>query len=159
MKVLHINSNYTLTTLHQSMIESLQENGGIDSRVFMATYDKSLGVISPNENVCVCECFSRWNRLFFDYKQMKIRRAAERSFQVADFDLIHAYTLFTDGNCARKLARKHGIPYVVAVRNMDVNSFLRLMPHLRGRGVQIMRDAYAVFFLSEAYRKNLCSGQ
>lgn len=155
MKVLHINSNYTLTTLHQSMIESLQENGGIDSRVFMATYDKSLGVISPNENVCVCECFSRWNRLFFDYKQMKIRRAAERSFQVADFDLIHAYTLFTDGNCARKLARKHGIPYVVAVRNMDVNSFLRLMPHLRGRGVQIMRDAYAVFFLSEAYRKQV----
>lgn len=155
MKVLHINSNYTLTTLHQSMLENMEQNAGIDNRVFMATYDKSLSVITPNENVCVCECFHRWNRLFFDYKQMKIRQAAERSFQVADFDLIHAYTLFTDGNCARNLSRKYGIPYVVAVRNTDVNSFLRLMPHLRGRGVRIMRDASAVFFLSEAYRRQV----
>ena len=154
MRILHINCNYIGTTLHQLMIEHLDALG-YRNQVFVPTYDKNLAVIVPNDNVCVCECFRKWDRLFFDYKQQKIRKGIEANIEVANFDLIHAYTLFTDGNCARKLSHKYGIPYVVAVRNTDVNDFFRLMPHLRRRGVQIMRDASAVFFLSEAYGKRV----
>lgn len=154
MSVLHINCNYVGTTLHQLMIERLDECG-YKNQVFVPTYNKELAVIKPNENVCLCECFRKWDRLFFDYKQRKIRKALEANINVVDFDVIHAYTLFTDGNCARILSQKYGIPYVVAVRNTDVNDFFRLMPHLRRRGIQIMRDASAVFFLSDAYRKQV----
>ena len=154
MRILHINCNYIGTTLHQLMIENL-DRLGYENKVFVPTYDKNLAVICPNSNVCVCECFRKWDRLLFDYKQKKIFRSLQANFEVASFDCIHAYTLFTDGNCARKLSQKYRIPYVVAVRNTDVNDFFRLMPHLRGRGVQIMRDASAVFFLSEAYRKQV----
>lgn len=154
IRVLHINCNYIGTTLHQLMIEHLDALG-YSNQVFVPTYDKKSAVIEPNDNVCVSECFRKWDRLIFDYKQKKIRKGLESHITVADFDLIHAYTLFTDGNCARKLSQKHGMPYVVAVRNTDVNNFFRLMPHLRRRGVQIMRDAAAVFFLSEAYRKQV----
>lgn len=154
MRVLHINCNYIGTTLHQLMVEQMDPLGH-ESQVFVPTYDKNLAVIKPNANVCVCECFRKWDRLLFDYKQQKIRKGVESNINVADYELIHAYTLFTDGNCARKLAKEYGIPYVVAVRNTDVNDFFRLMPHLRKRGVQIMRDASAVFFLSEAYRKQV----
>ncbi len=154
MFVLHINCNYVGTTLHQLMIEHLDECG-YNNRVFVPTYNNDLAVIKPNNNVCLCECFHKWDRLIFDYKQQKIKKALEVNFNVAGFDVIHAYTLFTDGNCARMLSQKYGIPYVVAVRNTDVNDFFRLMPHLRRRGVQIMRDARAVFFLSEAYRKQV----
>lgn len=154
MRVLHINCNYIGTTLHQLMVEQLDALGH-ESQVFVPTYDKNLAVIKPNANVCVCECFHKWDRLLFDYKQEKIRKAVESNIKVADYELIHAYTLFTDGNCARRLSKKYGKPYVVAVRNTDVNDFFRLMPHLRKRGVQIMRDAAAVFFLSEAYRRQV----
>lgn len=154
MRVLHINCNYIGTTLHQLMIEKLDQLG-IDNQVFVPTYDKHMAVIRPNSNVCVCECFKKWDRIAFDYKQQKIQRALERNISVTDFDVIHAYTLFTDGNCARNLSKKYKIPYVVAVRNTDVNDFFRLMPHLRGRGVQIMRDAAAVFFLSDSYQRQV----
>lgn len=154
MRVLHVNCNYIGTTLHQLMIEYLDALG-YSNQVFVPTYDKNLAVIEPNENVCLCECFHKWDRLIFDYKQKKIRNEIESNINIAEFELIHAYTLFTDGNCARKLSLKYGIPYIVAVRNTDVNDFFRLMPHLRKRGVQIMRDAAAVFFLSEAYRKQV----
>ena len=154
MRVLHINCNYIGTTLHQLMIENL-EALGYNNQVFVPTYDKNISVIKPNSNVCVCECFNKWDRLLFDYKQKKIRKGLESNINVADYELIHAYTLFTDGNCARRLLKKYGIPYVVAVRNTDVNDFFRLMPHLRKRGVQIMRDAAAVFFLSESYRNQV----
>lgn len=154
MRVLHINCNYTGTALHQLMIEKLSDLE-IENQVFAATYDKNSVVIKPDENVCVCECFKKWDRFIFDYKQKKIMSALEKQYDVSSFDLIHAYTLFTDGNSARELSKKYGIPYVVAIRNTDVNVFFRLMPHLRSRGVQIMQDAAAIFFLSEPYRKQV----
>ena len=154
MRVLHINCNYTGTALHQLMIEKLSDLE-IENQVFAATYDKNSVVIKPNENVCICECFKKWDRFIFDYKQKKIMSALEKQYDVSSFDLIHAYTLFTDGNSARELSKKYGIPYVVAIRNTDVNVFFRLMPHLRSRGVQIMQDAAAIFFLSEPYRKQV----
>lgn len=152
MKILHINCNYTGTTLHQLMIEKLSE-AGYENSVFVPVYDKNVSVITPNENVTVCKCFKKRDRLIFDYKQKKIQKALESNIDVSGAEIIHAYTLFTDGNCARRLSKKYNIPYVVAIRNTDVNNFFRMMPHLRKRGIKIMADASAVFFLSESYRK------
>lgn len=152
MNVLHINVNYIGTALHQCMIQTLDRHPNIQSTVFVPTYRNSPRVIVPNDHVCVCECFRKWDRVCFDYKQRKILKGLLSNFDVSEFDLIHAYTLFTDGNCARNLSKKYGIPYVVAIRDTDVNDFYRLRPHLRSRGLRIMQDASAVFFLSEAYR-------
>lgn len=154
MRILHINCNYIGTTLHQLMIEKLDALG-YENQVYVPTYDAGSAVITPNANVCVSECFNKWDRLVFDYKQSKIIQDIEKRFDVSSFDCIHAYTLFTDGNCAMQLSRKYGTPYVVAVRNTDVNAFFATMIHLRGRGVQVMREAHNVFFLSEAYRRQV----
>lgn len=152
MKILHINRNYMDNPLHQLMVEEL-ENVGYSNVVFSPRLHNEKAKVIPKPYVFACECIKGWHRFFFYYKQKKIFDAAEAAVSVDGFDLIHAYTLFTDGNCARNLSKKYGIPYVVAVRNTDVNTFFSKMPHLRQRGVDIMRDAQAVFFLSEAYRK------
>ena len=154
MKVLHINCNYIGTTLHQLMIEELQEKG-IENEVFVPTYDKNIATITPNNNVYVSECFKKWDRLAFDYKQNKIIKEIEKYYDVASFDLIHAYTLFTDGNVARVLSEKYGVPFVVAVRNTDVNTFFKKMLYLRNRGIKTMLKAQKVFFLSTAYRNEV----
>lgn len=154
MRILHINCNYIGTTLHQLMIEHLDALG-IQNEVFVPTYDKNIAVIKPNNNVYVSECFNKWDRLVFDYKQRKIIKAIEEHYDVASFDLIHAYTLYTDGNVARVLSEKYGVPFVVAVRNTDVNDFLKKMIHLRKRGLKTLLAAKAVFFLSEAYKKTV----
>lgn len=154
MKVLHINCNYIGTTLHQLMIEELQEKG-IENEVFVPTYDKKIATITPNNNVYVSECFKKWDRLAFDYKQKKIIKEIEKHYDVASFDLIHAYTLFTDGNAARVLSEKYGVPFVVAVRNTDVNTFFKKVLYLRNRGIKTMHKAQKVFFLSAAYRNEV----
>lgn len=154
MRILHINCNYIGTTLHQIMIEKLDALG-IENEVFVPTYDKDIAVIDVNKNVSVVECFNKRDRYLFDYKQAKIIKAIEQHYDVKNFDLIHAYTLFTDGNAARVLSSKYGVPYVVAVRNTDVNDFFRLMIHLRGRGLKTMLAAKNIFFLSEAYKKQV----
>ena len=136
------------------MIEELDKQG-VENEVFVPVYDKKIGVIKPNENVMVSECFSKWNRIVFDYKQYKIIHAIEGNYNVSSFDLIHAYTLFTDGNVARILSAKYNIPYVVAVRNTDVNDFMKKRILLRPRGIDILKDASKIFFLSESYRKSM----
>lgn len=151
MKVLHINCNYLTTVLHQTMVEHLDAEGA-ESTVFAPTYDASRAVIKPNSNVVVSECFKKWDRVWFGNKQRKIISSADSKLDVSDFDCIHAYTLYTDGNCAMKLSKKYGKPYVVAIRDTDVNFFFKLMPHLRPRGVKIMLGASKVFFLSTTYR-------
>lgn len=153
MRVLHINTNYTNSTLHKAMIDHLR--GLTTNAVFVPTFDKNYSKVPIDDNVTVSQCFRKWDRLIFYYKQRKIRMAAEATYDMADFDLIHAYTLFTDGNVAYKLRKKYGIPYVVAVRNTDVNAFFKYRPHLRGRGVKILRNAAAVFFLSVSYRNQV----
>lgn len=151
MRVLHINCNYIGTTLHQLMVDALTK-AGIENEVFVPTYDRNISAIKPNDNVYVSECFNKWDRIAFDYKQSKIIKAIEEHYDVASFDLIHAYTLFTDGNAARILSEKYGVPFVVAVRNTDVNDFFKKMLHLRSRGIKTMLAAKKVFFLSPAYR-------
>lgn len=154
MRVLHINCNYIGTPLHQLMVEELSRQG-IINEVFAPTYDKSLSVVKPDENVYVSECFKKWDRIFFDYKQKKIIKAIEEHYDVSSFDLIHAYTLFTDGNVARILSEKYNVPYVVAVRNTDVNTFFEKMIHLRRRGIETLLHSNCIFFLSKAYQNSV----
>ena len=152
MKVLHINCNYAGTDLHRHMIMHLN-HCGIDSCVYVPVYcAEGVDVSTPGAEVILSQCFRRWHRVMFDYKQSRILHDVQSKCDIAEFDCIHAYTLFTDGNTARKLSQKYKIPYVVAVRSTDVNTFFRKVAYLRPRGVEILRDAAAVFFLSETYR-------
>ncbi len=154
MKVLHINCNYIGTTLHQLMIEELDKRE-IENQIFVPTYDKGLSVIEPRANVTVSQCFSKNDRLIFGYKQSKIIRAIEENYDVGAFDLIHGYTLFTDGNAAMRLSEKYGVPYVVAVRNTDVNAFFRRRRLLRKKGIDILLSSERSFFLSPSYEKKV----
>ncbi len=154
MKVLHINRNYLTSSLHQVMLNHLD---GLESEhvVFAPTDNAGKAIVKPNSNVIVSECFSNLDRYFYYHKQRKILSAIEKNIKVREFDCIHAYTLFTDGNCAYSLNRKYGIPYIVAVRNTDVNDFFRRLPFLRQRGIEILKNARKIFFLSESYKEEV----
>lgn len=151
IKVLHINCNYTGNHVHRTMIQHLNNNEDICSNVFVPVYSEKSDLKQTN-NVVVKKCFKRIDRFVFYYKSKKIRKAVENAYQIKDFDIFHAYTLYTDGNVAYKLNKKYNIPYVVAVRNTDVNIFFKYRFYLRRRGIKILQNASAVFFLSKAYK-------
>lgn len=153
MRVLHINRNYLTTALHQTMVEHL-ESLGASCCVFAPTAKEDQAVIVPNANVTKCACFSRWERPFYRIKQGKITKQIKKSYDMSQFDLIHASTVFTDGNSACRIHKKYGTPYIVAVRDTDLN-FFRLRVDLRRRGLEILRNASSIVFLSEGYMNKL----
>lgn len=150
MRVLHINANYLNSALHQSLVKHLNELG-IEDSVFCPVR-KNIDIIErQSPGVVVNRCFNKWDRFFYYIKQNKIVAAIEKSYNVLNYDCIHAHTLFTDGGAAMQLSKKYGIPYVVAVRNTDVNAFFKYRFFLRKRGIEILKNASKVFFLSPAY--------
>ena len=154
MTILHLNCDYIWTTLHKKMIDHLTKLG-IKNTVFAPVCKVEKNIVDISENEYVIKCFNKLDRYFFGIKQFKIMKSLEKCISVSEYDLIHAYYLFTDGNYARIISRKYNIPYVVAVRNTDVNVFFKHMIHLRCVGIKILKDARTVFFLSESYKRQV----
>ena len=75
----------------------------------------------------------------------------QSKIDLVTLDLIHAHFLFRAGGDAYQLKRNHGILYLVAVRNKDINLFFEYMLHLRGLGRKILSSAQKVMFVTSAY--------
>lgn len=151
MKVLHINYNYREDNLHKVMLEHLEKKE-VTNRVFVPLWNKCTIDNFKDGNIVMEKCFSRLDCHILSAKSRKIVNRIEAAYNVEDFDVLHAYTLFSDGYVAYKLKKKYGKNYVVAVRDTDVNIFFKKRPDLRKRGVEILRNASNVFFLSKVYK-------
>lgn len=158
MKILHINCNYVGTSLHRIMVAHYKSKG-LNPVVYTPLWDTNeLARFKPRPGEVIDVCFRKWDKFFYFCKQRKIYNSIKKRVEgLSSFDITHAFTLLTDGNVAYKLKKEYGIPYVVAIRDTDVNSFFRLKPYLRPLGIKIMRNAKAVFFLSNSYKELVIS--
>lgn len=151
MKILHINSYYSGSMFYKNLYD-YQLRSGIDISVFVPVSlskinDKDFGAyttISKNHN--------KFDRYIFHLKQHKINKDLMERYDLKKYSIIHAHSLFTNGYAAMKIKKDFNIPYVVAVRNTDVNIFLKKMIHLRRIGIKILENADRIIFLSEPYR-------
>lgn len=156
MNILHININYSLRPLHQELVRGIEKYGHKEA-VFVPISDKHSCKIEIDDNVILSECFNKCDRFLFRNKQNKIYKACLKEIEVKQYDIIHAHTLFTDGNVAMRLSKYKNVPYLVAIRNTDVNVFFKYRPWLIPLGTRIMLNAEKVIFLSEAYKSHVIS--
>lgn len=145
MKILHINSYYSVSNFYKNLYDKQKEHGlHIDVYVPVSkaidTSKLELGdytTISANHN--------KYDRVFFHIKHRKIYKDIINRYSMNDYSIIHAHSLFSNGYIAYKLYKNYSIPYIVAVRNTDVNVFFKKMIHLRRLGREILRNAKKLF--------------
>ncbi|WP_177244119.1 glycosyltransferase, partial [Alkalibacterium sp. 20] len=99
--------------------------------------------------------YSNWNRPFFLLKEHKILKDFMKLYKNSAFDILHAHTLFSNGYIAMRAKQKFGIPYIVAVRDMDVNIFFKYRINLRRLGLRILDNADGVVFISRSYKEEV----
>ncbi|WML60652.1 glycosyltransferase family 4 protein [Neobacillus sp. PS2-9] len=104
--------------------------------------------IEPKSNIYYPICFNNFDRYFFYIKQRKIYRSLISLVNPSEYDKIHAHTLFTDGNIALKMKEKYEIPYIVSVRNTDLNLFFKKRRYLRKKGINILLNSSKIIFIS-----------
>jgi len=157
VKILNINSYYLSSTVHSEFEKALIERGHTLKTIVPIQNDykvrDEVNAVVP-EHVSIIECFNKIDRPFFGVKQKKIMQAINK-FSFDEFDLLHAHSLFTNGYIAYKVYKKFKTPYVVTVRDTDLNIFFKRMVHLRGAGLEILKYASKVIFLSAPYREQL----
>lgn len=157
MKILNINSYYYSSTVYRNLQYTL-----IKKKLNSLTYvPLARDYIPRNEcqyvredNVIMSKCYNEVDRYLFYIKHGKILKNIKEVLGNKNFDLLHAHSLFSNGYIAYKLKQKYNIPYVVAVRSTDINLFFHKVFYLRKTGINILKGAYKIIFLSEPYKKN-----
>ena len=154
MNVVHICSYFLGTQLYQNLIDALEQND-TKNRVYVPTINGTQASFQIHDYVDVSYCLNKYDRVLFHYKHNKILRDFYSKYNPGKFDIIHAHTLFSNGYIAWQIYEQYNVPYIVAVRNTDINTFFRYMPHLRGMGIEILKKSKRIIFLSEAYKDEL----
>ena len=151
MKILHINSYYYGSKLYKNLFDEQIKNG-LDISVFVPVSKPINNESDFGTYTKISVNHSKYDRILFHLKHYKILADINRKYTISDYNVIHAHSLFSNGYVAMKLNEQYKIPYIVAVRNTDVNTFFRKMVHLRKMGINILRKAKQIVFLSESYR-------
>ena len=156
IRVLQISSDYVYTDLYKKLFQALL-GIGCGLRLYCPVVDSfceprdSGGAVDE----AISPCFHFWDRGLFYRKQRKIIRDLCGKEEIGSYDLIHSHFLFTNGNTALELKKRYGVPYITAVRNTDINEFFKYMLHLRRKGLEVLKEAERVVFLSGAYQRKV----
>lgn len=108
-----------------------------------------------NVNYFYKHILNKFDRIFYHNKISKTTKYITSELSGSSIDIIHAHFLFSDGGIALEYFKKFNTPYIVAVRNTDMNLFFKYMFHLRSKGIEILTNASKIIFLSHAYRNEL----
>lgn len=164
MKVLHICNDYCGSKVHQNLYRELSEKD-ISQTVYTYFRDASLvGKNNPEDGsyqVIYRPILKTIHRVLYHQKLKVVLRDLDDNVNVNDNDnlnyyLVHATTLFSDGPLALALHKKYGVPYVVTVRNTDINEFLGFAPHTWNKGIEVLRNASKIVFISKAPMEKFC---
>jgi glycosyltransferase involved in cell wall biosynthesis len=138
-------------------VENL-EDLGLYNEVYVPVHsdnlvDKYRGRESEKTEYIYSKCFNKIDRVNFKLKNKKIYSDLLKKVDLDKVDVVHAHSLFVNGYLAYKLKMEKNIDYVVAVRNTDVNTFFKKMIHLRKIGVDILKNAKKIIFISPRYQE------
>lgn len=156
MRVLNISNDYFYTKLYKKFHLNLI-NKGIDSVFLVPTSFNTIHKHKhEDQKVIILPSFRIWWKPFFRVKYNLVIKKLYLYFNnnLSNFDIIHAHYLFSAGIIAREINKRFGIPYVVTVRNTDINYVFKRMIHLRRTGISILNRASKIIFLSNAYKES-----
>lgn len=153
MSILHINLNYSQSSLYEQLSLHLIGNGCNINVFYPAIKGSEMGSVPSFLDQKVI--LNRYDRFFYNFRNKKIIKFMEKTYKLKKYKLLHAHSLFSNGNIAYTLHKKYKIPYIVAVRDTDINLFFKKMIHLRNKGIRILNNAEKIIFLSKSYKQKV----
>lgn len=156
MKLIYVSGNVLDVQKH---LKSSLSEAGVETSIFSYSLRRH-GLMFVDNNV---ELYYRSNSycrgpLFYITRLKKAAEFFLLEYDFTDVNIIHSNMFFPDGFIGRLISKSTSIPYVVSVRNTDINLwFLWKLPWIRRMGLQNLLDAKAVIFLSKPYMTKLIS--
>jgi len=159
--ILHITNDYTGSKVYKNLINEL-DNLNVEQIIYTPLRQKDkVGVNKINFKVVnskiIYSLILNWHldRFFYPYKIIKILKDIESKVDFNHIKCIHAHTWYSDGGVAYLLSKKYNIPYIVTVRNTDLNLFQKKIIYLRPFGQKILNNAEKIILISASYKKRI----
>lgn len=157
--ILHIANDYTGSKVYKNLAIGL-DNIGVPQLIYTAFRKREkIGSNNIDFNVegsrVLYSAILNYSidRLFFPFKIIKILRDIEGKIDFSQVSLIHAHTWYTDGAVAYYLSLKYNIPYIISVRNTDINLFQKKIIYLNYFGKKIVDKSKKVILISASYKE------
>lgn len=158
MKVLQIACGFSYSNVYKNLFAELNKKN-IDIEVYVPQHtDSAIRDLDQGEYsypIYSNKVIKSWDKYLYFTKIQRMRRDIKKNFELSNIKVIHAHSLFSDGGVAYEIYKKHRIPYIVAVRDTDVNQYFKKAKHLKPYALKILKKASAVVFLSKAYRDSV----
>ncbi len=159
--VLHITNDYSGSTVYKNMMMELDKLD-IEQIVYNPVRDASrigknqVCLLSKNSKIIYSHILTKYSdRIIYKKKIQKIVKDIESKVDMTKVTFIHAHTWYSDGGAAYILSQKYKIPYIVAIRNTDLNLFFRYFIHERNFGKKILKNAKKIITISEVYKNRI----
>ena len=153
MHILHISNDFIGSKVHVSLYKELAEQGVkqiIYCPVRKASLEGRNSFEAEGTKVVYDYVIKPYHRYLYHIKRHDIFCSLQKKVDLNNVDLCHAATLLTDGGQAYKIYKKYHIPYLVAVRNSDINGFLDKAPNTWLAAWKILCNAKIIAFISQA---------
>lgn len=154
MRLLYVSSD--VSDIHLNLLSSLEKEG-VEN--VLATYSLSK---SSKDPIQATKTWYYKSKSIFKGPAFYIERhrSAAKYFiniiEKSHIDVLHANMMFGDGFICRAISKTMHVPYVLSVRNTDMNLwFLWKLPWIRHAGYQNLVEAKAIIFLNQPYRQAL----
>src|SRR5690554_5735910 len=146
-KVLHITNDYSGSTVYMNLIREL-DNLGIQQIVYnpireQNRIEKNAIKFKTKGSKIIYRPILNYHidRFFYPCKIIKIVKDIQNQVDLTGVDSIHAHTWYSDGGVAYELSKKYNIPYIVTIRNSDLNVFQKYLFHERSYGRKFLERA------------------
>ncbi|MEE4001066.1 glycosyltransferase family 4 protein [Tenacibaculum sp. FZY0031] len=158
--ILHVINSYSSTKLYKNLVEQV-DLLGVPQVVYNPLRGKNKPKNKPEfkikkSKIIYSKILNKYtDRVFYRFKINKIVKDIEKKVDFSTVKLIHAHTWYSDGGVAYKLAMKYKIPYIIAVRNTDINLFQKYFIHERSFGREILLNSSKIILISASYKKKV----
>lgn len=160
-KVLHITNGYSGSAVYKNLIQELDALG-----VQQIVYNPIRKTIDVGKNNLLfktkgSEILYRpilnltIDRYLYPLKINKIYKDIIKQVDFSEIDYIHAHTWYSDGGVAYFLSKIYKIPFIITIRNTDLNLFQKKLKYLRPLGKRVLSKAEKVILISASYKNRL----
>lgn len=156
--MLHLANDYSGSTVYKNLIVKLDEIG-LEQIIYVPIRSDSLinknlvEFNSSQSKIFYRPILSSYTRIDYKAKKKRVLKDIKETIDFTPIKIIHAHTWFSDGAIAYELYKKYKTPYIVTIRNTDINLFYKYIFFLRKYGKEILEHASKIIFISPIYKK------
>jgi len=155
MKILQITCGFNYSAVYEKLFnEFINKNIDIEVYAPQHTGDEKINASKYSYPIISKQLIFPIDKVLYFTKIKRMVKDIITNGDIHNYKMLHAHSLFSDGAVAYELYKKYNIPYIVAIRNTDINKYYKYAPHLRGYALNILKNSTKIIYISSSYKKN-----